>query len=581
MSVGRYIYPLVSLALLAVYLGLFGLIDQESGTSSLQVVLGEPSEKGTPVMVYADRDSILKLDGSPVASAKLVPNPQSSGLHTAAWSISYMGKPEHLVAHSFVTGPYINGGWVNNGARISIAQQLLDDGDDEKEGDLATALIPAVKRMLSDSDKLRHYAGQVEKVALRIRVGPKAVAIGLGASFLDEANRPSQLTAAIGLRVRVRRGILQIQQIGEMSPRLIGAARQKAHAEGSTRGGGLGFFGGLLAAGVIGLSGGAALAVVGGSAVLGAGAGKGEADNQFERELSNKAKEVVEQLLPEMRRALSRFLSSGMRIDLMHPALSIRWRPAQLILEDNKAIHLLFDIDIRSERHRKFKSGLRPAMIGRNLRGSSRMSSNLRVDLSANLMNVLIFELWESGALNSAVNDWIQKFQYSTKDMRELLAFSVTKAAIHLPPSVSLGQEGRLRLAAGRIGLSLNMLEQDNRIPDSLFLHGSLQLESIMNKESQTLRISVSPAPLLASCGVGTYRDPLKPCLTDFVGVANRLLSGNGTLNWQMSWNDLQRRLSRMKLGANISIKLTPESINFLPGTRPMVRADASLFIKP
>jgi len=165
---------------------------------AMAVILEEDPE-GQRAIVHSDRPVKMKLDGEAQEVSEEIPNDGEPGLHTVTWSTSYMGKPEKSISHSYLTGPFGKTGWERHGARLSIAQDVLDDGDDQKKGDLATALIPLFKGILNDNHELKQYAGEVSNIQLRIRIGSRHIAIASVVVFLDRASNTSQLS--VGLRL--------------------------------------------------------------------------------------------------------------------------------------------------------------------------------------------------------------------------------------------------------------------------------------------------------------------------------------------------------------------------------------------
>ena len=544
---------------------------------AMAVVLEEAPE-GQRAIVHSDRPVKMKLDGEAHEFSEEIPNDVEPGLHTVTWSTSYMGKPEKSVSHSYLMGPFGKTGWERHGARLSIAQEALDDGDDHKKGDLATALIPILRGILNEQEKLNRYAGKVSNIQLRIRIVSRHVAIVGIIDFLDQANNTSQLSVGLGLTPRVRRNELSVRQTGRVHAKLTGHAREVARGVGQVKGGGTGLVVGAILAHIF--SGGLSTVIIAGGA--GVVYGDMEADSRVDRELLEAANAAAKKLIPQMNKALSKFLSRQFALDILHPKLKLRVRPARIRFQAGKAIHLFFDIKIFPQTgSRVVYTSKGPIIYGKRINSIPDMMSNLRVDLSANLFNKLSHTLWRYGLLDDVINNKYSLKSLLKKKNRALLAFDVTEARTTLPPVVSKWSGDRIRINVGGLKLDLESLEPKRPVPPSVSLHGALNLCPELDEKKENLVISVEPEPLLASCGEGTEDAPLVPCFTSFVKYVNeKALSQRGALAFAISLGGKQWNIGLGQGMGKISVSIDPVSVGTHEGESPSIRGDVNLRVE-
>ena len=567
MKRNHFLLALPSLLMLVVYGGLLHHQTKETAPV-LSVVLGERLSDGQKVVVHSNREINMFVDGEPRRLSEVVPHDDGPGLHTVTWSTSYMGRAPWTVAHSYLVGPFGRTGWIRKGARLSLAQALLDDGDDGKKGDLATALIPLVKGTLDHNLVVRKFVGEVDKVELRIRMGDFDVGVETKVQFLDHADRCSLLTADVRLTPDVIKNRLVVRA-GAVAANLTGQARQNARSMGRGAGFIVGAVGvGILTGGLGFLFGGLGGAVVGDSL----------ADDAVDRIVKKAANAMVRDLIPRMNRVLRRFLNNKTRLSILHPKLRVQWKPSGILLRRSVAMHLFFDVVVVPQfPSRVVRSSPGPVKHGKNLSGASDMMSNVRIDLSANLFNQLSHVLWRHGLLDETLNRETNLDRITDQRVKELLAFDVEEVEATLPPLISSWSEGRIALRFGGLRLDLEHLEGGRRLPPSVTLHGVLFLCPALDRRKQNLLISVEPAPLITTCGEGTPDDPLTPCFSSFIGIANKALSQHGAFSFPIS---LGGKRKQMELGSGmgeLSITIEPVTVGINEGKAPSVRGDVNL----
>lgn len=567
----RTILVLLTLGLLAGYSAPLALITEGEQRAPLAVVLGAERPGWIRAEVFADRAVELQVDGQKARDPHWVRVPDSPGLHTATWSTFYTGRPSRFVAHSFLSGRRQPRGWVRKAARLSIAQRLLDDGDANKDGDLANAIAPLIREYLAENLELKRYAGDVQNVKASIAVGSRHVAVAIEAMFANAAGRPSQLLAGVRLTPRLVGHRVSVKAT-EHAAKLLGAAVEAARGEGRVKGG-------LLGALLLGLvSGGVGWAAVG----LGGGAllGEGRADNEVKTKLDRAAREATETIVPVLNRALAGFLTRQMRLKVIHPHVTLFWRPSELVMVNRQSINLLFDARFDARGRRDVHPSPGAVMLAGSLSGpAEEMSAGIRLDLSGNLVNSVGHLLWQKGILDEIVNDPRLLGRLTTRKVRELLAFELRSVSFTLPPTVSRWTRGSVRLNVGGVELNLDRTEESAAIPDRVTVHGSLSLKPTLDQHHSVLRLSVEPAPLLASCGKGTPKAPLTPCLSDLVGIGNRMLATEGALNLQVELGGIMHPIDIGQRRAHFTARVEPVFMGIVEGPPPSIRADADLIV--
>ena len=540
----------------------------EAPAQPLSIVLGERFSDGQEVAVRSDRTVKMFVDGEPRRLSDEVPLDEKPGLHTVTWTTSYMGKATRTVAHSYLVGPFGKTGWEKNGARLSITQALLDDGDDEKKGDLATALLPLIRRTLDQQHMVRKYAGEVSKVQLRIKMGTFDVGVETRVEFLDHSDRSSLLTADVRLTPEVI-GNKLIIRAGSIITGLTGQARESVRSTMVGGGAVIGAVGvGLLTGGLGLLLGGLGGAVVGD--VL--------TDDVVDRAVDKAARIMIKDLIPRLNQALKRFLNGRTRLSILHPRLNVKWRPSGILLQRGRAMHVFFDVNVHTRSlTRVVHASPGPVKHGKNLSGAPDMMSNVRIDLSANLFNKLSHLLWRHGLLDEVLNQEKNLERITERRVRELLAFEIEEVEAMLPPVVSGWSGGRIALRFGGLKLDLTPLEHGLRMPPSATLHGVLLLCPALDRNKRNLVISVEPTPFISTCGEGTPDDPLKPCFSKLIGIANKAMSQHGALSFPISIGETRKR---MRLGngmGEFAVTIDPVSVGIHEGKAPSIRGDVNL----
>lgn len=572
---------LVGLGLLAAYGGLLAFVEDGSARPPLSVTLSAGSQGVIAAEVQSTRPVRLRIDGVTQPKSNQVATTVPSGLHTVTWSTSYMGKPSRSVSYSYMTGPYVQDGWVRNAARVAINAAALDDDVPGRGGDLADALAKVIQRYLEQHADLRKYAGQVMNVRVGIRANSYHIAVALEALFVDARGQSSRLLGGLRLTPRIRQHKLSFARTGPVVAHIQGAARTRAQSEGASK---VGIGGLLVGLGLALLDGGATLGTVlaagGVGAGVGSAVGRGVGDKELNRRLDAAAQSLTRSLIPKLNSTLGRFLSSQVRLELQHGNLSFQWRPSELILR-RSGMALLFDVKVEASNpsHGWPQTSLGAPVVGAGLAGTPVLLSNVRVDLSANLVNVLSDRLWRNGLLDDAINRPTVLGRLSTPEVRDLLAFTIQGVRFNLPPSISRWSSGSVKVNVGGVDVDLRATECDPRIPKTVTLHGALTLKSEVQNGGSALLLTVEPAPLLAGCGSGVPSNPLRPCLSDFIGVANSMLAEEGAFRFDLSLGALVQSRSFGVGSARLIARVKPVSIGIEEGDSPSVRADLSFYV--
>ena len=515
----------VAVALTTLSVGLYaGLLLRVGGEKGpeLEVVV----EPGARAAVRAARRVTLSVDGAPQASASRLPAGEP-GLHTATWSVRFLGRPPRSVSHSYLTGPLARpGAWIPGAARVSLAEALLDDGDERRSGDLSAALGKLARMRLAAIPELARHLGRPSSSRVRLGVGRTTLGVAAVLGF-GESGEESYLLVGARFRFAVEGGRLSLRRQGDVLSHLGGHAREQAHQRA-------GLLGRLL------------LLLFKGKTV----------DDLVDEKTSEAAQTAVDRLAAELERSLARFLGRRLTLDLLHPALRLEVRPAAVQLEKGRAIHVLFDARVAVA-----AGGVGPVRIGGPLPARAALAGDVRIDLGADLVNAVVHGLWRNGALNRLAGAERSLSRITTAEVRRLLGFRIERVRLGLPPTIGRWSSRRARLSVGAVELELSPVA-DAHLPRLATLHGAVELRPRIDPDRpDQLHVGVRPAPLLVSCGRGTRADPLRPCLTGLVGVANGFLARKGPLDLSFSLGQLSRR------GAGpLAVDVTPRRVVVEPG---------------
>lgn len=81
-------------------------------------------------------------------------------------------------------------------------------------------------------------------------------------------------------------------------------------------------------------------------------------------------------------------------------------------------------------------------------------------------------------------------------------------------------------------------------------------------------------------CGAGTTRDSLRPCLTKFVGIANKLLTEAKALDYELSLADAFRTFRFSGASTRFAVTVKPVSATLVSGDAPAVRVNVNVDVR-
>ncbi|MCA9669430.1 MAG: hypothetical protein KC503_27735, partial [Myxococcales bacterium] len=552
----------------------------------LRVVL-EPAAapRGAPwqrARVSASGSISCRLDGRRCADPARLPRALPSGLHTMTWHVGHLGRGTRRASRSFVSGKPLDLGRVRSALRMRLPAALLDGRGGARRGTLAAVLEPllsrAVRERIPEKSKITKWllgAFERAEVAISIDAVAHALRVELRAHFIGEDKARSQLLFKLALRPFVEAGRVRLRREGEVVPALRGAAYKKLKGASRLAAGAIGGILGHVGAKKGGAFLGILAGLVGGSKVV---------DPLLHKLLAWGGERVLAAQLPLLEDGIARFLGEHARLSFERPALSIALRPVSVHVAPSE-VSLLLDAGVVEARHlraaeRAARSrahggpdtppivsvGPLPRVPAADTRAGAlpakRTARSVRVDVSADLVNAVLYAAWRDGTLDRLVARSGVLGPLSRRPLADLLAFRLLGYRFTLPPMLTAAPaRGRAELRAGAIDVRLRPIGDDPRIPRRLVLDGALILVPELVAKQRLLRLRVKPSRLALTCGRGTAAAPLRPCLDAFARLGRRMLARRRDLAMRLSLRRLYRDVLLETTAGKIRVTLAPRAV--------------------
>lgn len=482
---------------------------------------------GTTIALPLDDRGLFEL---PLAGA-------GPGLHFLTWSVVYGERWERTAELAYIEGPFSTAPSPDCNAQVGIAQVFLDDGDDDRPGDLANALAPAILDRIN--------------VKLMERGFPSATYLELRLTALHDGIRVSidvpsffRLATSIRLSPDSTGQTLEAARTSPVEQKLYSSFESRVRAAGYDEAGLVGAF------------------------LCGATFGVfcGYIEHRAGKEARSQLEAAVDQILPSM----SDFLRLPNNAQLAGgPPVGAAYCGSPTGVEGRfLAVPIRISVETTPSRSVPGLSG--PVVLGGH-RPPPSLRGDIFVDVSPDVVNALLYGLWQRGtlrrhlsspesmaAMNSALND---------------LSVSLVGLDPVLPPVFLPAREAvAFELQVGELHLAL-IDKRDNR--SSTAAMSGIAVLSLVDSE-----LSVDLLRIGVSCVRTADNKSIRyPCFSDVLQLATDLLRGPDGTPVVQAKLELDSLLSQLQPPpeSHLALEVHGISLQQVPATVPWVGFSANI----